>query len=267
MRSKRFYAGLVLGAALLVGLVGITYVATAQVTNPTNTAAVAEYEKKVKTIDRNKADDLFGLAKWCYQNGLMAESKALTLEMLQKAPDDMRGKYLLYLLAAGPGKVEVGTEHPGAVEPEAGISEAEADAIYAREGDAIKSFAATQRILFASCGAPKCHGGQNPVARWSLVGKNSQTSKKTLAENFRTITRYIDRDKQAASKFFQMPLEGKKVGHPDIVLRGLTDPVYIKLLQWTKTLKGATAGIWDEASKSAPPAPPPEPAKTPTGRP
>ena len=257
MRSRRLI-GFVLGLALAVGLVGVTYVAMAQVSNPTNTAAVAEYEKRLKAADRTKADDLFGLAKWCYLNGLTGEAKALSLEVLQKFPDDMRAKYLLYIMAAGSEKTDIVVERP-MVEPEAGITEAEADAIYAREGDAIRSFPAVQRLLLTSCGAKKCHGGQNPQAKWSLISRDP-ASKKTVAENFRTVNRYIDRDSLTTSKLFQMPTEGKKAGHPEIVLRGPTDPVYIKLLAWAKTLKTATAGIWDAASKSPPP---PEPAPAP----
>ena len=258
MRSKR-HVGLILGLALVVGLVGVTYVATAQVTNPTNTAAVAEFEKRNKAVDRTKVDDLYGLAKWCFQNNLTGEAKALALEILQKTPDDVRAKYLLYILAAGPEKPVV-VEHP-IDEPAPGITEAEADAIYAREGDAMKQFGTVQPLFLTSCGPAKCHGGQNPAAKWFLI-KRDPTSKLTKAENFRTINRYIDRDDLANSRLFVKPLGGKQAGHPEIILRANTDP-YLKMFAWAKTLKTAAAMMWEDASKSTPP-PAPTPTATPT---
>jgi hypothetical protein len=253
MRSKRILT-IALGLAVLVGLGSATYVAMAQVNTGTNTAGVAEYEKRLAAIDRNKVDDLYALAKWCYVNGLTGEAKSLALETLQKSPEDVRAKYLLYVLTAGTAtEVVVGTGHE-VVEVEAGISDADADAIYTREGDKVMTpFRDVQRLLLTSCGAPKCHGGQNPQSKWSLV-RRDPTSRKTIAENFRTVDRYIDRDAPTDSKLLKMPASSKPT-HPEIVFRGgAADPVYLKILPWIKTLKTATGSIWEEASKAAPPA-------------
>jgi hypothetical protein len=262
MGVVKFSARLALGLVLVTVLAGVAYVAMAQSSSPTNTAAVAEYEKQLKALDHNNVDDIFKLAKFCYRNGLNAECKTLALEILQKQPDDMRAKYLLYILTSGPEKTDVIVERP-TVEAAAGISDEETNAIFTRDAEGLKTFSATQRLLITSCGNRKCHGGQNPAAKWSLVGLGDTSNRKTLAENFRTVNRYIDRENPAESKLFKMPTEGKKAGHPEIILRGTTDPVYIKLLQWVKTLKTSTASIWDEAAKSPPP-PPPETSKTPT---
>jgi hypothetical protein len=67
MRSSR-HMKLALALALLglMTLVGTVTVQLAMGQGGTNTAAIREYESRLRKIDQNKPDELMGLAKWCY---------------------------------------------------------------------------------------------------------------------------------------------------------------------------------------------------------
>jgi hypothetical protein len=237
----------------LTGLLGLGYFAWAE--SGTNTAAVREYEGRLQKVDHNKIDDLYALAKWCLTNDLRGEAKALALEILEKSPDDLRAKYLLYAIATGGF---IGPIKPlGAIEREGRFSGEEADALFALEGEKqMRDFREVQRTLATGCGAAKCHGGSNDQSKWSLILKNP-TAKTTLAENFQTLNRYINRDNVTDSPILQKPMKGKEGGHPGIEMR-LNDPTYLKLVTWMKTLKTKTGIIWDEAGKAALPPPAPK---------
>ena len=229
----------------LAGVLGLAIVAAAQMA--TTGSRQQQYEQQLKKIDRNKADDLYRLARWCFQNELTGEAKALTVEILQKAPDDVRAKYLLYVLTSGAGD-EVVTETGGG-EAETTITESEVEAVYKNEGDDKMAVFRNkiQGVLIQTCGAPKCHGGGNVNAKWSLIRRNT-LNRKTIAENFRTINKYIERDDAPNSRLLMMPLKGKDADHPEIVFtRGDADPVYKTTLTWIQSLKTQTQGIWDKA--------------------
>jgi len=235
----------------LAGVLGLAIVAAAQMA--ATGSLQQQYEQQLKKMDRTKADDLYRLARWCYQNKLTGEAKALAIETLQKAPDDVRAKYLLYALASGAGG-EVVTETGGG-EAEATITDADVEAVFKNEGeDKMAGFRnKIQGILIQTCGAPKCHGGGNAAAKWSLIRRNL-LNRKTVAENFRAINPYIERDDAANSRLLIMPLKGKDADHPEIVFtRGDTDPVYKTILTWIRSLKTATAKIWGEAGKTSVP--------------
>jgi len=233
----------------LAGVLGLAIVAAAQMA--TTGSRQQQYELQLKKIDHTKADDLYRLARWCFQNELTGEAKALAVETLQKAPDDVRAKYLLYVLTSG-ASTEVVTE-TGGVEAEATITEADVEAVYKNEGDDKMAVFRNkiQGVLIQTCGAPKCHGGGNANAKWSLIRRNT-LSRKTIAENFRSINKFINRgDDAPTSRLLMMPLKGKGGGHPEIVFtRGEADPVYQTILTWIRSLKTATTKIWGEAGKS-----------------
>jgi len=230
----------------LAGVLGLAIVAAAQMA--TTGSRQQQYELQLKKIDRSKADDLYRLARWCFQNELTGEAKALAVETLQKAPDDVRAKYLLYVLA-GEGGTVIATE-TGGTEIEATITDAEVETIYKNEGDDKMTVFRNkiQARLIQTCGAAKCHGGGNATAKWSLIRRNLN-NRKTIAENFRTINRFVARGEDAAnSRLLSMPLKGKDGGHPEIVFtRGAADPVYQTILTWIQSLKTQTQGIWDRA--------------------
>jgi hypothetical protein len=246
--NRKQQLNLVIGLGL-AGVLGLAIVAAAQMA--TTGSRQQQYEQQLKKIDRNKADDLYRLARWCFQNELTGEAKALAVETLQKAPDDVRAKYLLYVLTSG-ASTEVVTE-TGGVEAEATITEADVEAVYKNEGDDKMAVFRNkiQGVLIQTCGAPKCHGGGNANAKWSLIRRNT-LSRKTIAENFRSINKFINRgDDAPTSRLLMMPLKGKGGGHPEIVFtRGEADPVYQTILTWIRSLKTATTKIWGEAGKS-----------------
>jgi hypothetical protein len=244
MNSKRQQAWMIgLG---LAGLLGLVIAASAQVGG----TAVQQYEQKLKSLDRSKVDDIYALAKWCFQNTLTKEAQDLALEANQKAPDDLRPKYLLYALTGGGETTAVSVTEEAKL-PEPTISDAEIAAIYKTEGNAaMNGFRQVQQAMLNACGSLKCHGGGNPASKWVLIRRNV-TEKKTLAENFRTVNRYITRgDDWADSTLLQKPLKGPDAGHPQIVFRGGTnDPVYTNVSKWIKPLKTATSIIWGKTGK------------------
>ena len=245
MNSKRQQAWMIgLG---LAGLLGLVIAASAQVSG----TAVQQYEQKLKSLDRSKVDDIYALAKWCFQNSMTKEAQDLALEANQKAPDDLRPKYLLYALTGGGGETTPVSVADETKLPEATITDAEIAEIYKTEGDAaMNGFRQVQQAMLNACGSLKCHGGGNPASKWVLI-RRKVTEKKTLAENFRTVNRYISRgDDWADSTLLQKPLKGPDAGHPQIVFRGGTnDPVYTNFSKWIKPLKTAAQSIWGKAGK------------------
>jgi len=252
MNSNRERA--VLAALALAGLLGLVMAASAQVSG----TALQQYEQKIKTLDRSKPNDIYDCAKWCYQNGLADEAQALALEANQKAPDDLRPKYLLYILAGGAGgggETVRSTEEDKLLE--ASITEAEVAEIYKNEGDlAMSAFRQVQQMMLNSCGALKCHGGGNPDSKWILIRRNV-TEKKTLAENFRSVNRYVNRENAADSPLLLKPLKGREVQHPEVVFRsGTNDAVHKTILKWIGALKKQTDIIWGKARTAPVPATP-----------
>jgi len=250
--NRKQQLNLVIGLGL-AGLLALAIVAAAQMAG--TGSLQQQYEQQLKKIDRTKADDLYRLARWCFQNSLTGEAKALTVEILQKAPVDVRAKYLLYVLVSGAGN-EIVTE-TGGTEAEATIAEADVENVYKNEGEAAMAVFRNkiQTLLIHSCGAPKCHGGSNTAAKWSLIRRNT-LSRKTIAENFQSINKFINRgDDAPTSLLLMMPLKGKDGGHPETVFtRGATDPVYQSILTWLRSLRTQTQGIWDRAKDEKVPA-------------
>ena len=229
----------------LAGLLGMVMAVSAQVGG----SALQQYEEKVKTLDKSKPDDIYAVAKWCWQNGLAQESEELALEANQKAPDDLRPKYLLYALTGGTPTETTITEGDTGL-PSATITDSEVAGIYKNEGDAVMSgFRQVQQVLLNSCGGLKCHGGGNPNSKWVLIRRNV-TERRTLAENFRTVNRYVNRDDKPASLLLQKPLKGPEAGHPVIVFRGGNiEAAYKTISKWIESLKTTTQSIWGKAGK------------------
>jgi len=235
----------------LVGLLGIALIARGQMASNL-AAAQQQYELKLKQIDRNKAGDLYNLAKWCYQNGLSGEALTLALEAHQKDPSDMRPKYLIYALTApteGEATGETGGDGGGPKVPT--ISAADVDAIYSEEGeDAMRKFREVQGILISRCGSPRCHGGNNEASKWALVTR-STADRQTIAENFRSVSKYIDREDPEKSRLLLMAMKGPEAGHPTQAIRGKTDPVYRAVVAWIKGLRTEAQKIWAREKSGA----------------
>jgi len=214
---------------------------------------LAQYEAAAKKkVNRASGDDLYAVAKWCFQNNRSSEAQAVALEANQKAPDEVRPKYLLYLLKSG-GTVtqEVVPGGGDDIKIDATITDAEVTAIYETEGNTTMSgFRSVQQVLINTCGNPKCHGGGNPASKWIVIRRNA-TDKRTLAENFRTVNKYIVRGENwADSPLVQKPTKGSEAGHPQIVIRP-NDTAYKMITTWlSKSLKTDTQKMWSETGKA-----------------
>jgi hypothetical protein len=244
------------------GFLAVAIITTAE-EDPLATT-IQQYEAATKKkVNRASGDDLYAMAKWCFQNNRSSDAQAAALEANQKAPDDVRPKFLLYLVTSGGNST--GTDTVTATDDQTGITasitDTEVAEIYKTEGDAaMNGFRTVQQTMINTCGNLKCHGGGNPASKWVLIRRNA-TDKKTLTENFRTINKYISRDAWAESLLLVKPTKGPDAGHPQIVMR-TTDPAYAKISTWMRTsLKKASDNIWGNASKAPPPPAPAAPTK------
>ncbi|MCX5671530.1 MAG: hypothetical protein NTU94_09465 [Planctomycetota bacterium] len=234
-RTKPILLAVVFG---LAGVWGASVLVMGQVDSLAT--ALQQYEAKVnKKVDRTKADDLVAWAKWCYQNDKAAEANAIALEGLQKAPDDLRLKYLAYVLAeTGPVAVTGGGDTIAPKRKAVGISKEDADKVFTQEGDQVmlKFREIQNRVLIPKCG--KCHGGQDEKAKakWWLIVKDAN-ERGMLAENLQTLQPYIDRDKRMSSKILLVPSKSPETVHEQ-VFKSNKDPGYELMVRWILSLKG-----------------------------
>lgn len=226
--------------AVLFGLIGVWGAGTLVMGQADSLeTALQQYEAKTnKKVDRNKADDMVAWARWCYQNEKSAEAGAIALEGLQKAPDDLRLKYLAYALsgaATSGGGTTVADEGEGRWKS-ATITKEETEKIYKAEGElTMRKFKDIQNnVLIPRCG--KCHGGGNEKAKakWWLVKDSDE--RRMLAENFRTINPYINRDARMDSKLLVVPSRSPENVHTQ-VFKGPGDTAYKNLVRWIMTLE------------------------------
>jgi hypothetical protein len=225
--------------AVLFGLIGLWGAGTPVMGQADSLAtALQQYEAKAnKKVDRNKADDMVAWARWCYQNEKPAEANAIALEGLQKAPDDLRLKYLAYALSGAATTVGPDGIMPvESVAKSATISKEETEKIYKAEGElTMRKFKDIQNnVLIPRCG--KCHGGGNDKAKakWSLV--KDADERRMLAENFRTINPFINRDARMDSKILVVPSRSPENVHTQ-VFKGAADAAYKNLVRWIMTLE------------------------------
>jgi len=231
----------ILAAALfgLVGLWGASVLVMAQADSLAT--ALQQYETQTKKkVDRNKAGDMAAWAKWCYQNEKSAEAKTIAIEGLQKAPDDLRLKYLVYALAdVGAVAVTEDTTPKLTAKKSPSISKEDAEKTYKQEGELVmRKFKEIQdRVLIPRCGQ-KCHGGQDEKAKdkWWMVLKDND-DRRMLADNFQTLQPYFDRDKRMDSKILVVPAKSPENVHTQ-VFKGPEDPGYKLLVRWILTLEG-----------------------------
>jgi hypothetical protein len=253
MRNKRL--ALAASSLAVCGLLAVAILSIAE-EDPLATI-IQQYEGATKKkVNRASGDDLYAVAKWCFQNNRQSEAQAVALEANQKAPDDTRPKYLLYLVTSSGGgpatEVTAADENKGA---EATITPEEVTQIYKTEGDpAMNGFRNVELMMINTCGNLKCHGGGNPASKWVIIRRNA-TDKRTIGENFRTVNKYVTRGESwADSPLLQKPTKGPEAGHPQIVMR-TTDQAYVRISAWIKTLKTETQkNIWGDASKATVPA-------------
>jgi hypothetical protein len=238
-------------AILLVGLAAVGLAGAAVIVAAQGGAADLDeqYKQRLAKVDPKKAEDLVGLAKWCYQVDLTGQASAHALEALALAPDDVRAKYIVYaaqLTGGGDGGAGPDVATGGA---KVTITQKDADGIYAREGETqmTRFKNQVQGMLFVRCAMPQCHGGAKE-AKYVIV-RQGPGSRRTIAQNFQAINTYIDREKPDESRLLLKPLKGPEAGHPRRAITGTTDPTYKAMLDWIKTLKTQGAMLWDDTAR------------------
>jgi len=243
-RRRRMLLGFGLG---VMGLLGFALMAYGQADPLAGTIQQYEQDTK-KKVDRAKADDLYECAKWCYKGGLGSDAMKAALEANQKAPDDPRPKMLLYLLTNEDVPPDLSGGAGGLKPVAVTITDEEANGLFKTEGeDRLNGFRTIQNMLVMRCGDLKCHGGQSDK-HWGIA-RQALTSRKTLAQNFRSISTYLNREKAEESRLLQVPLKAQDSGHPPGVIRSSDESIFTKTRDWIKTLKTAGEMLWDRAGK------------------
>jgi len=239
-RKRQPLTARVLGALVMVGL---AVVATVPADRPAAAEAGA-VQAKPAGADA-EAPDLYARAKQAYKEGQRIQALTDALAAHKKDPQDVRVKYLIYLLrqeqATTTTGTGTGTETPAPLVPggrkAVSISEEEVQALIKEEGTkAIRQFGEIQRILQRRCGNAKCHGATGTGAKWVLALKGP-ANERMLAENFRTVNQYISRETPDQSPLLLKPLGGKEAGHPEKAIRGKTDSAYQQILKYIRTLR------------------------------
>lgn len=227
----------------VLGLLGLAVAATGQAGNLA--AARAWYDNEVKKLtEKSTADQIVALARECYRKGLKNEAMTHAVEAYKKAPDDLRPKYLIFALSGA--KIVIEPPPPPPVPPKVTMTDAEVEAVYKAEGEqVVLAFRQVQSLLARRCAKPECHGGGNPKARWVLALKGP-VSRKSVAQNFRTVYKYMDRDKPKESTLLQKPLKGAEAGHPERAIRGTSDPVFIRIAAYIDTVKTDIEKMWEK---------------------
>jgi type II secretory pathway pseudopilin PulG len=210
--------------------------------------------------DAASAEQLYTRARQAYQEGRRMQALTDALAAHEKNPEDVRVKYLVYLLRQEPGTGGPGTDDTNGTDDDGEditpitatgrkpvtITEEETQALIKKEGiGAIRQFQPIQRILQRRCADGKCHGSLGTGAKWVLALKGS-TNQQMLAENFRIVSQYINRENPEQSPLLTKPLGGKEAGHPEKSIRGKTDPIYQQILKYIPKLKTKADIIWDD---------------------
>ncbi len=232
-RRRQMMVGMVLGA---LGLLGLAVAAMGQAGNLA--ADRAWYEKEVKKLTKEStADEIIALARECYRKGLKDEAMTHAIEAHKKAPDDLRPKYLIFALSGAKIEITIEPPLPPSVPTKATMTDAEVEAVYKAEGEqVVRNFQQVQRLMATRCGSPKCHGGGNPKSKWALVLKGP-ANRKSIAQNFRTVYTYMNRDKPKESALLQKPLKGTEAGHPAQAIRSDKDATFTRIEAYIDTVK------------------------------
>jgi len=240
--SRKRHVLFVLGLGV-IGLLGLAVVARGQ--GAPGASVQQQYQQQLEKVDKENAEELYALAKWCYQNGLTSEAMTHALAAHTKAPDDTRPKYLLYALTSDTGETSTAptddTTPPGTPT----ITGKEADALFKDEGaEVMQKFKRIQSMLFARCSSSSCHGSRAAGSKLVLISR-SPGARTTMAQNFRTLEPYINREDPPTSRLLQIPMKAAESKHPRAAIRGVADPVYRDLLTWIDSLKTEGEKVWE----------------------
>jgi len=242
-RNRQPLTALVLGGLAMAGLAVVA-------AGPGDRPAAAAPAAGAKPAAGDADDDLYVQAKQAYREGQRMQALTDALAAHKQNPQDVRVKYLIYLLRQETATTGADTGTAAPVVPggrkAVSISEEEVQALIKKEGiKAIREFQPIQRILRRRCAETECHGATGTGATWVLALKGTP-NQRMLAENFRTVSQFFNRETPDQSPFLLKPLGGKEAGHPERAIRGKTDPIYRQMLNYIGTLKTKIDLIWEE---------------------
>ena len=215
-----------------------------------------QYQDRLAKLDKNDADAVYALAKWCYENGLNDYAKTHAVEAHKKNPDDVRPKVLIYFLTRDEAVPDDGTggNEPDIVspQPKVTVTDERVAAVIEKEGiQAINQFKNIQGILLQRCATPRCHGGTE-AGKLAII-RTRATDRKTVIQNFLAVNKYVNREDPPKSALLQKPLAGEDGGHPVKVFKNDSEAIFQKIVAWIKTLKTEGAMIWDGVAEEETP--------------
>lgn len=224
--------GLTLAVLVLVAVVAsLAVVAVGQIQQLRQ-----QYAQRLRDTDMNNAEEVYQLAVWCYDSKLRDEALKHALRVHELAPDDVRAKYLVYVLKAAPGDGEAAPKKTTSAAKVPELSEDEIKAIWNDEGaEQMAAFRTIQKHLVRRCVTPECHSTGNPQAKF-VLSTTQIKSEKTITENFKAIEKYLNRENPDQSALVRTPFEGPPAGHPSKVIRSQQEPVYRGTVKWVDSL-------------------------------
>jgi len=244
IRNRPSLTALVLGILVVAALVVL---APGPARRP---VAAAEPTGAEPAEGEASAEELYTRAKQAYVEGNRTQALTDAVAANKKDPEDLRVKYLIYILRREPSGTGSATDSGKPLPPKPGglkgvtISDKERQTLVKEEGhNVIRQFRGIQRILRRRCAEGECHGATGTGAKWTLALKGP-VNERMLAENFRTVSQYFNREEPEQSALLTKPLGGKEVGHPEKAIRGKTDPVYQEIKTYIGKLKTKIKKLW-----------------------
>ncbi len=203
-----------------------------------------EYVSRAAALKAEDAAGHYDLAKWALKKGLNREASAEADKLLALDGSDLRGKYLKQAAdyyqngATAPAAVvtppegdagntatsATGVEAAGSgepavvaakVKPGEPMTKDEVDKLYKTFDKNMTEFRTTvQPVLVNRCGNENCHGGSEHLGRFYLRTKNLG-DRATIAENFKSMDKYIDHNTFANSRLLAMAVAKNDVHKND----------------------------------------------------
>jgi hypothetical protein len=244
-----------------------------------------EYASRAAALKADDAAGHFELAKWALKKGLNREASAEADKLLALDSGDLRGKYLKQeagyyqngaavavaapvtaavtapvVAANSPDNAVSGTATSAAaasgsgeattvaaaVKPTGPMTKDEVDKLYKTYEKNIAEFrSAIQPLLVNRCGSDNCHGSSERAGRFYLSTKGLG-ERATIAENFRSMDRYIDHGTFANSRLLTMAVAKSDVHKTDKapIIANENDAAYKALKAFLLKLPTAGDLMW-----------------------
>lgn len=230
------------------GLVAVAAVLSAQ----SNVILNPDFEAKLNALDPSDAEGHFALAVSAFKDSLYEETKVAADRMLKIDAGDTRALYLkgaAEFYKSGKFKIDIaesdkpnGDKKDGGLDREPQVitlSDEEVDRVYTEYGDKVMGEFRTLQssVLLRRCATDKCHGNTATSGPFYLKTQNT-TDRKVMAENFKSVERYVSRANKDASVILAKAL-AEPPEHPGgPVFRNARDASYVRLKNWVNSLPG-----------------------------